>query len=135
MRPILISLLLLSLLAGVSACEQSFETPVQLAEGTYSGHFIRSSPAAKYAAAEVTLVLKDGRFSGSSNISRYPAICTGTYQIKGTTIEFQNECFFTADFDWSLILSGTFHLSASDGDIVLFREFGEGVMDTYRLKK
>jgi len=36
----------------------------------------------------------------------FPAVCSGTYAMSGDKITFTNECMWTADFDWSLVLNG-----------------------------
>ncbi|HAN78614.1 MAG TPA: hypothetical protein DCQ31_13055 [Bacteroidales bacterium] len=78
-------------------------------EGTYTGTFWREKGS-----SEVSLELKNGKFTGGSNQNHFPAICSGSYTVKGNIITFSNECFFTADFDWSLILSDDFELLKTD---------------------
>jgi hypothetical protein len=104
-------------------------------EGEYSGIYFRSSPNARYQAAQVNLVFEAGTFYGSSSISRYPAICRGVFTIDRNTVDFINVWVWTADFDWSYILAGEFTLSVEDDEIVMVRNVGDLTFDTYRLKK
>ena len=116
------------------SCQQDDQQGYVL-QGEYSGIYFRSSPNARYQAAQVNVVFEESTFNGSSSISRYPAICRGAYTISGNTIDFINVCVWTADFDWSYILAGEFSLSVEDDEIVMVRNMGNSTFDTYRLKK
>lgn len=94
-------------------------------EGTYKGQFIRSSPLARYAPANITLTFKGNKFSGTSDRSNYPAICEGTFEVKDKYIEFKNDCSFTADFDWSYILKGSFEFTWQEGTLEMTRKTGD----------
>lgn len=122
------------ILLALNSCQKD-EQEVFALEGEYSGIYFRSSPNARYQAAQVNLVFEAGTFYGSSSISRYPAICRGVFTIDGKTIDFINVCVWTADFDWSYILAGKFTLSVEDDEIVMVRNMGNLTFDTYRLKK
>ncbi len=104
-------------------------------DGTYVGTFGRSSPHARYESSEVTLVLQGNTFTGSSSKPQYPAICEGTYSVTGQDIEFVNQCVWTADFDWTYILSGTFRITQDGDELLLIKSYDDSVSDTYRLKK
>ena len=104
----------------------------ELAQGTYKGQFVRSSPTAKYAPSNVTLTLTADRFIGKSDKAMYPAICRGTYKIEEQKIEFNNECARTAEFDLSNILSGEFNLSV-DGSKLEMTRHHNGQTDHYKL--
>ncbi len=103
-------------------------------EGTYEGTFIRTSPNAKYAPSQVTLIFSNGQFQGASETTKYPAICSGTYEIKGTKVDFANSCVWTAEFDWSLILSGEFTAELTSNELTLQRKNGS-TWDLYELKR
>jgi heat shock protein HslJ len=127
----------IGVLAVLLACESDEDQAPAIGplSGTYTGTFIRSSPLVKYEPASVTINFEGSRFSGYSNIARYPAICRGTYTISGSTITFADECFWTADFDWTLILSGTFSMTVTGDELVLERSYGEFDHDRYVLQK
>jgi hypothetical protein len=74
----------------------------------------------------VTLTFKEGRFTGNSSRIKCPAICRGTYEIVDDKIIFNDECFWTTEFNWGLILSGKYTYSSREGELVsLIREEGE----------
>lgn len=101
--------------------------------GRYEGIFFRTAPAANHQTSDVTLVFKGDTFEGSGNITKYPAICHGTYTLTGDVIEFNNLCVWTAEFDWSYILSGKFIISREGNEIIMIRTYSGGVYDTYKL--
>lgn len=101
--------------------------------GTYKGQFIRSSPLAKYASSNITITFKGNTFSGESDKSNYPAICKGTFKVMGNTIELENDCLWTADFDWSYILKGTFEYTMTDGKLEMTRSLDDNT-DHYSLQ-
>ena len=105
----------------------------ELKEGTYVGHFIRSSPLAKYAPAKVTLTFKGGQFSGESDAVNYPAIGNGTFRIMGNEIEFTNERLWIADFDWSYILNGKIAFEIDGDKLEMIKSLGENT-DRYSLE-
>jgi hypothetical protein len=42
---------------------------------------------------------------------------------------------YTADFDWTLILSGEFNYSANGDNLTISRQYSTGVKDIYKLKR
>jgi hypothetical protein len=83
-------------------------------------------PNTDFVSSEMTLIFDNGRFTGISSKIKYPAICRGTYEIVGNKIKFANECFWTAEFNWGLILSGEYTYTKTNGELVsLVREEGE----------
>lgn len=117
------------------ACDDNESNAIQSLNGTYEGTFSRSSPWTKYQSSKVTLTFDANSFEGSSSIARYPSICHGTFITKGQTIEFVDICVWTADFDWSYILSGTYNISGDENEIIIARGYDGLVRDTYTLKK
>lgn len=95
--------------------------------GNYAGTFQRGD---KISNVEITLD-KAGRFSGASDKVKFPAICKGDYEIENATILFKDECAWTAEFDWSLILSGNWNFSFRNNSLILINSLG----DKYTLKK
>jgi hypothetical protein len=105
----------------------SEESPVLTnIDGTYAGQFYLAVPNTDFVSSEVTLIFDNGRFTGISSKIKYPAICRGTYEIVGNKIKFANECFWTAEFNWGLMLSGEYTYTKTNGELVsLVREEGE----------
>jgi len=129
--------IILSLTFFTLACREddAISQAFRLDEGTYEGVFYRSSPNARWAAADVTLTFEDGRFSGSSDQDKYPAICEGTYQlVESNRVIFSNDCIWTADFDWRFILDDEFQVTKRNQKLVITREYEGEVVDTYELK-
>ncbi|MFC6998527.1 hypothetical protein [Rufibacter roseus] len=128
--------LLILLLAFVSfSCLEEEETPSKIENGTYVGQFYRSSPTIRPVPANVVLVLEGNSFSGTSDRMYYPAIGRGTYYVSGEQITFKDASFWTANFDWTIILDNTFSIATEgDGELVLTRKQGD-VTDVYRLKR
>ena len=120
----------------LSSCEKEEGFDFRLIEGTYVGTFHRSSPTTKWDGSSVALVFENGAFSGSSSSPKYPAICEGTYTITGTHgIDFTETCVWTADFDWSFILSGRYDVNYVGDELIISRSYGDQTYDTYRLKR
>jgi hypothetical protein len=59
----------------------------------------------------VTLELKEGKYTCSRNIDRFPAGGSGTYTSKNGIVTFNDQNAWTADFDGNLILSGQYKYS------------------------
>jgi hypothetical protein len=131
MRGIILATFLITVFIS---CEYNDITKnMDLPLGTYKGQFIRSSPHAKYAPSNVKLTFTADRFSGESDMIKYPAICNGTYKITGQEIEFFNDCPWTAEFDWTYILNGKFTLT-TDGRQLEMRRSQNGQSDYYKLE-
>ncbi|AKQ44747.1 hypothetical protein TH63_02490 [Rufibacter radiotolerans] len=129
-------LLLLLAFLSFSCLEKEDEAVAVLPDGTYTGTFTRSNNLGDEMpkVAQVTLVVKGNTFTGTSDTPHYPAIGSGTYKINGQDITFEDERFWTADFDWTLILKGTFALQNTNGIITLTRRQGN-LTDVYQLSR
>lgn len=99
------------------------------------GTFMRGGPLIDPLPSNVTLRFRDGVFEGTSDTQHYPAICNGTYSVKGTKINFRNKCVFTANFDWSFILAGDFEYEQRGDSLIIRRGYEGGNYDQYMLKK
>jgi hypothetical protein len=101
-------------------------------QGSYTGSFNRSGMTDT---ARVSISLSETNFEGQSDIQKYPAICRGSYTTSENSISFVDSCAWTADFDWTLILNGTYNLSLQpDNTIRIWRTNGV-VTDEYILQK
>ena len=127
--------ILLWVLMTLLSCEKNEVVSVGSLTGTYKGIFARSSPNVKYLPSDVILTFDGNRFQGSSSIPKYPAICNGTYSITDQDIEFNNLCPWTAEFDWSYILSGKFKISINGDELTMTRSYGVFVHDRYSLRR
>lgn len=91
-------------------------------DGTYAGSYTRGDST-----TAITLIINDYTFEGSSEVSHFPAICHGTVGWDEYTIQFTDECDWTADFDSTPILSGSYTYAYSKSKLT----FSRGTEDDY----
>ncbi|PWJ42682.1 hypothetical protein [Sediminitomix flava] len=120
------SLFIISICILLFACEEkSKQQPIT--EGTYIGTFSRNGTY-----SNVSLTLRGGEFSGESDLLKFPAICVGRYIVRDNSIiEFIDDCVWTADFDWRLILYGEWKYSYENDILIIVNSIG----DKYTLTK
>ena len=112
------------------SCKKDNSINQIITDGTYKGTFQREIVWSSSAPANITLVFSANQWSGSGDRAKYPALCHGTYTINNDTIIFGNECAWTAEFDWSLILSGKYALKQSGNTIEFTRDYRSSTSDT-----
>ena len=118
--------LLFCFLIGIVSCKRDLAiTPIEI-NGKFIGTFER-----KKIKAPVVLTFSNGSFDGSSEKTNFPAICKGTYTITNNRIRFENQCFWTADFDWTLILNDEWQFGLTTTTLTMKHKNG----DTYQLIK
>ena len=79
-----------------------------ITDGTYTGTFQRII-ADTGKIANVSINFSGGKWTGQSNVEKYPALCNGNYVVNGAeNIRFGNACPWTADFDGTLSWMGNF---------------------------
>lgn len=103
MKTLLLSLSLLCLI-GIAACQKEELRPE---DGRYSGTFSVNYGSSTQS-GQTTLELKQGRFTCSAGENHIPAGGSGTFSISDRNISFTDENIWTANFDWNLILNGTY---------------------------
>jgi hypothetical protein len=90
--------------------------------GTYIGYFHRN----RSDTAHVSISFTDNSYQGESDVLQYPALCKGSFEQKENTITFHDSCMWSANFDWSLIVKGTYNLQQNDdGTIRIWRDHGD----------
>jgi len=103
----------------LSSCESDQTLSLKIPDGTYSGTFQRKHAfGIGEGTATVSITFSSNTWTGQSDKTNFPALCHGTYEIENNKIIFTNLCVFTADFDWSLILSGDYDLSLSSDSLI-----------------
>ena len=127
--PFLVVILLFAI-----SCKKDLPVKTQNLEGYYEGIFQRIDSLKEGSRSNVKITFTNDGFSGSSENNKYPAICSGTYTKSGNTIHFINNCMYTADFDWTLILSGEYDYSLLEKKLTLTRKRGNQI-DQYILTK
>lgn len=124
-------LLILSLIFLIS-CDKDEQTNRKIPDGVYIGTFQRELVWSDSDTANIILTFTSNQWSGSSDIVKYPALCHGTYLIVRDTIIFENECAWTTEFDWSLILGGKYVLKETGNNTIEFsRDYRSATADTY----
>ena len=116
--------MLFSLIIALHSCSKKDNG--QNINGSYIGVFERNGNT-----SNVELTLNNGQYNGQSTKDRFPALCNGNYTISGSSITFTNNCMWTADFDWTLILNGEWNYTISNNTLTLIKSNG----DKYTLTK
>ena len=126
----------LTLLIFAAACETENLALSDLREGLYTGTFIRGTPTSLPKPVQVRILIGAGSFEGSSD-EKIPAICKRNFQLKNdSTINFTNDCSFTADFDWTYILQGDFAIKYEEPFVYLTKRYPDGqTYDVYKLER
>ncbi len=123
MKSKIITLILASI--TILACNNDDDN-TEILDGEYSGIFERNGMI-----SNVELSFDEGIFVGESEMIKYPAICHGGYTTTNNIIEFQNECVWTAEFDWTLILNDEWNYTLNGNTLTLIKLNG----DKYELSK
>ncbi|SFB43458.1 hypothetical protein [Algoriphagus aquimarinus] len=113
----------------ISSCSEDGQLEQKFQEGTFTGTFQRDLGDSRI--ANITLTFDGNHWSGTGDYPKYPALCRGTYSINGNKITFQNECAWTAEFDWTLILSGEYKLTKTGSVLEFSRDYRSATSDTY----
>lgn len=100
-------------------CEAGEDVPLSNLDGKYVGYFQRTVGKEPGHVSQIRLKFTSNTWEGHSDTPQYPALCKGTYELKGSKILFENNCFFTADFDWSLILNGEYTVKYSGNTVTM----------------
>ncbi|MDE3235984.1 MAG: hypothetical protein KGO81_08530 [Bacteroidota bacterium] len=132
MRYLFSALLILTLLTvSCKKVNQTFVIP----EGTYVGAFQRLTSSGGQV-SNVTITFSGNNWTGESQFIKYPALCHGTYKVIGTdSITFENACFWTAEFDWTLILSQNYKIKVVGNNLEISRDYNGVFKDVYNLTK
>ncbi len=113
-------------------CDKHKQIDGKLPDGVYIGTFQREPVWSDSDTANITMTFTSNQWSGSSDIVKYPALCHGTYLIVRDTIIFENECVWTADFAWNLILVGKYVLKETGNNTIEFsRDYSSATADAY----
>jgi hypothetical protein len=126
------TLLLIAFLSSIilASCEKN-EEPTYLDNGDYSGTFQRELVWGDSDTANIIMTFSSNTWSGSSDKTKYPALCNGTYRIDRDSIVFENLCVWTAEFDASLILSGKYKLIRNGNSVEFNKDYRSATADTY----
>ncbi|WP_421869827.1 hypothetical protein [Marinoscillum sp.] len=128
----LVGMMLLIVLA--TGCSE--DEMVKLESGVYSGSFtamydVDKSPLIH----DVSITIDGNRFTCSSGPQYIPAGGSGTFQVEGNEITFVDENVWTANFDWGLILNGTYLIRENNGEYLIQCVINDVVRYEYQVKK
>lgn len=104
------------------ACEVE---KLNLTDGTYKGTFTVTYSTGTQT-GQTTLELKNGVFTCTGNPNRIPAGGSGTFFVNKRIITFSDKNFWTADFDWNLILNGDYNYSFNGSKLQLTKSSNGG---------
>ncbi|KXX66799.1 hypothetical protein [Flammeovirga sp. SJP92] len=113
-------LILIGILFLTFACSSDDEKSQTVINGDYIGVFERNGNI-----SEVELSFNNGTYTGNSKIEKFPALCTGNYSISSNSIQIQNDCHWTADFDWTLILKDEWSFETDENGLILTKANGD----------
>ena len=116
---ILIGVTLLFVLISCNKNDSEIAIP-QITNGNYIGIFERNGVN-----SNVQLNLNSGTFNGQSTTQKFPALCNGTYSSTNNTINFEDTCVWTAEFDWTLILNGEWNYVVNGSVLTLTKANGD----------
>lgn len=123
------------MIAILLSCKKTTTNNSIISDGIYRGTFQRQVSGSGQI-SNVIITFSSGNWSGQSQFPKYPALCNGTYKIDGAEdITFENACPWTAEFDWSFILSHKYKIKVADKNIEISRDYNGVFKDIYRLTK
>lgn len=103
-----------------TSCDSNDDTFVQIPNGNYTGIFTVEYTNGDTFSNPVTVgFIEENVYSSTDNADYYPAGGNGTFEIKGSTILFNDINIWTANFDWNLILSGEYNFSFNGNELVI----------------
>jgi hypothetical protein len=119
-------------------CQDDDLKHARIPDGVYEGTFVRDMALEDTDTANIVITFSSNQWTGASDIMKYPALCNGAYSINGDKIVFQNDCYWTAEFDWTFILSGEYDLKFNGNNIEFSRTpsaTSNSYIDIFRLRK
>ncbi|SNZ00850.1 hypothetical protein [Flagellimonas pacifica] len=129
---VIFSILVVAFFINCSKSEN--DSPTTL-EGEYEGVFTVKYGNDETLSNPVQVSLINGQFSSSTGANRLPAGGNGKYKVQNTTIEFNDENVWTADFDWNLILNGEYNYSLTENKLIISAHKNDVGFYKYELKK
>ena len=121
-------------LCWMVSCKKNNESAVDLT-GTWAGVFehIYDTLGPK----SVTLTFSADSFRGESEMSGYPYICHGNYQVEKDSILFHNLCFSPTFPAWKYELDGKYKMIVQGDSLWIHRLIGDFVYEeeVYSLRK
>ncbi|MAW96565.1 MULTISPECIES: hypothetical protein [unclassified Leeuwenhoekiella] len=133
MNAILKCCFLILLTSNLNSCsDQDLDDSVPA--GEYSGTFEVTYPDGTIHDGPVTVTFNTGNtYSATGNEDYYPAGGSGSYSIADNIFTFKDENFWTANFDWGLILSGEYTYTYKNKQLILTKGGEDSATYVYTL--
>lgn len=119
-----------------SGCSKT-DKKISVLTGIYSGTFYRHlllSSLSPAGSGSVTVTFSENNYTCTANPNRIPAGGSGNYQISNQEVQFKDTNIWTADFDWGLILNGTYTVERKSDSLILTKITSTTLYE-YRLKR
>lgn len=121
-----------ALVFAISSCQK---THVELTPGTYSGTFTVTYSTGNQSAPVSLTLNTDGSYLCTSSANHIPSGGFGQYSINQGNLVFVDEGVYTADFDWNLILNGSYSYTFDGSNLVFSANKNEVGNYAYKLVK
>ncbi|MFK7953269.1 MAG: hypothetical protein AB8B73_10525 [Ekhidna sp.] len=129
----LLLLTLVSILQFLSSCEKEETFVIPTLEGEYEGMFTVEYKNGNIFSNPVTITFNSNNYTSSKGESFFPAGGEGSFEIGNDRITFSDTNYYTANFDWNLILNGEYDIELSE-NIIVFTADKNGLGSyTYRM--
>lgn len=127
----------IGLISLLLSCDKNEGISKSIEDGVYSGTFTVStvSYSSFKQSGATTITLKKGKYACAGNSNRVPAGGSGNFSINENKITFTDENFWYADFDWNLILNGTYDYTFDGKNLKISASKNEMGYYEYDLKK
>jgi len=113
-------LILITSILLLSCNHDEESTLTQIPNGDYSGIFtVEYNNGDTFSNTVTVRFLEDNVYSSSGNTDYYPAGGNGTFEINNSTIKFNDINFWTANFDWNLILNSEYDFSLNGNELII----------------
>jgi len=100
------------------ACSDMALNPPEM-EGSFEGTFTISHSTGLVETGSVTFTFIDNRYTCTPNTAFLPPSGSGTFVVEGNIICLADTVLHTAEFDWTLILTGEFSMLFDGTHMVL----------------
>jgi hypothetical protein len=118
------------------SCSLQDDIATELLQGTYTGTFTVTYLNGTTFSNPVTVQFNERQtYVCSANNNYIPAGGSGTYQKYSTTIKFSDQNFWTANFDWNLILNGDYSYTLTPQTLTLQATISNIGIYQYQLTK
>jgi hypothetical protein len=129
MKKILLGVVIFTIISV--SCDSNQKNVGEIPTGLYSGTFQRQLAFGGGEISNVSITFSENTWTGQSESPKYPALCHGTFSLYKSAIIFTNDCVWTADFDWSLILGGTYDFTLIGKQLLITKGYSGPSTDAW----